>query len=320
MAVNGFIESSHREPRSPVNHCLCSRLLLAGIVVAIVLAGVLSDVPAANKYRNNNNRNNSHYRNRNRSAAAAASARKAQLVNTLQRQVATARQMLAAAESNTAMSQAEVNQALVKLSGIRVEIESAEDDVVQALKTQHAIEAEILAEQAKDSELAKALVAEAQAKEEIHLAIHGALHLPGHEAKSVDTARLVDVATLSDIQKRTLEEDQKYRVAKEALKETAAQVERLQQKLFQDDPDWIAAQRDLSDARQRELAGEQHAKTVGGSSFGDKQALSKSKHVADAARALVNQGEARLRQLGAKPTSRTNSSRSTQSQKPKKTK
>lgn len=275
--------------------------VFAMIAVALLLAGSLGDAQAASKRGARYNSNAS------RQAAAAAKARKAQQIKSIQQQLSVARQILANAESQTAMSQGEVNQALAKLSGIRTEIESAEDDVEQAVKTLHAIEAEILAEQPPDSEFATALAAETQAKDDVHRAIHRVLGLPEHPGQSVDAALLNDVAEISAAQRQALDSDVNYLVAQQDLKDAAARVEKLRRQLFQANADWIAAERDLSEAHTRAREGTEQAKTAGLSSLDDRQDLSRAQNVAAAARALVAQGEARLRQLGAKPAASSGS-------------
>ena len=102
---------------------------------------------------------------RNRQAAAAAAARKQQMIKATQQEVAVARQVLGSAESQAGMSQAQVAQAVEKLSGIREAIKTASSDVQEAAKALREIEAEIIAEQGADSDVVRAQTNLDQAKE-----------------------------------------------------------------------------------------------------------------------------------------------------------
>ena len=91
-------------------------------------------------------------KSKNRNAAAAAKAHREKMISSLQQQVAKAQQILEKAASKSQMTQAELNSATSRLSGIREEIEDTQHDAVEAAKTLHEVEAELLAHQGPGSE------------------------------------------------------------------------------------------------------------------------------------------------------------------------
>lgn len=277
-------------------------MLIVLVAFALLMTAFSSDVEARRR------------RGRGRSAAAAAKARKAQMIKTIQQQVAAAQKVLSAAESQAAMSGDQVKQALSQLSGIRTEIESAHENVAEAATTLREIEAEILAEQKSDSPLELAKKDLRRAQEAVHLTIHAVLDLPNHHEHSGERGRLADLASISSSERATLGDDARYHASLRELNEAARRVKELREALFEGDPEWVAAQRALADAQQRSRESTQQAQTAGLGSLGDRQNLHNAQQIAATARAIIAQGETRLRQLGAKPTSNSKStSRSTKS-------
>ena len=91
-----------------------------------------------------------------------------------------------------------------KLSGIRREIDGTQQDAVEAAKTLHAIEAEIMLHQSPTSELSKAIATADEAKQIVHQTIHLVLNLPFEDAKPDVDIRRADLQQLSDSQRSTL--------------------------------------------------------------------------------------------------------------------
>lgn len=303
MSLTEVGGTSRADALRSVRSCFCKFLLVALIAVAMLLVDFSAEAEAAKRRRRGSSRSSR--------AAAAAKARKERTIKSIQQQVAAARQVLAAAESQTAMSQAQVNQALSKLSGIRDDLETGHDDAEQAAKTLHEIEAEILAEQQPDSDLGRAQAVVAQAKDDVHREIHRVLRLPNVHEKPGDAARLTDLANLSPVQRKLLENDNGYRSAQDRMREAGRNADQVRQKLLQADSNWVAASQDLAEAKKRSRDESQQAKTAGLSSLGDRRDLRSAQNVAAAARAIIAQGEARLRQLGAKSSGGGSSSGTT---------
>ena len=278
----------------PVGKHLVNCLLVVLVAVALLLVDFSAEAEAAKRRRRGSSRH---------SRAAAAQARKQQMIKSIQQQVAVARQVLDAAESQAAMSQAQVNQALSKLSGIREDIERGHDDAEQAAKTLHGIEAEILAEQQPDSDLVRAQAILAEAKDDMHDAMHRLIRLPDVDEKPGDAARLTDLANLSPVQRKLLENDNDYQAAQDQMREAGRNVDQVRQKLLRAESNWVAARQDLAEARRRSRDESQQAKTAGLSSLGDRQDLRKAQDVATAARTIIAKGEALLRQLEEKSSS-----------------
>jgi chromosome segregation ATPase len=233
-----------------------------------------------------------------RHAAAAAAARKRQMTLAIQQQVAEARQVLATAETRAALSQAQVNQAVEKLSSIRTALEAARADDREAEKTLRAVEAEILAEQGPHSEFARAQTALEETQRALHRQLHGSVALPDDAQLPSEPARLADSLKLTEAQRQALQNDAGYQQAYQGLKEAARNLERVRQALLQQDADWIAARQDCRDAEQRARESEQQAGTAGLGSLGSKLTARNAQQVAAAARTIIAQGESQLRGLG----------------------
>lgn len=245
------------------------------------------------------------------SSRAAAAARKQQMIRSLQQHLAVARQILATARSQTAMSSAEVNQAIGKLSELRESIDSAQIDVKEASKALHDVEEEILDAQSSDSQVKEEERALERAKAELHESIHRAVKIADKPHRSADAGRLTDIAGLSDEDRSALEADSAYQAAKQKVSEANRKLNKTRQLLYDADSDWIAARDELHDAHKRADEGRRQASSVAIGSLDDRQDLRKAKNVAAAAQAAVMQAEMRLRQLGVKdatgasaPTSR----------------
>lgn len=234
-----------------------------------------------------------------RIAAAAAKAQRARLISSVQQQVVNAQQILQKAESQSQMTQAELNAANTKLSGIREDIGNTQHDVVEAAKTLRDIEAELIAQQTPDSEYGKALATADEVKNDVHLTIHRVLNLPMQELKPGLDPRKEDLKQLTITQMSTLQDNQSYIDSDMSLKDAIQKVSHFRQKLFQDDSEWVAAHEDLVNANHDKRDGEKERRMTGSSAAGKRQELQNVNNVVQTARSIIAQGEYRLRQLGA---------------------
>lgn len=242
-------------------------------------------------------------RGRSRAAAAAAKARKEQMIKVLQQQLTIARQVLAAAESKTAMSASEVNQAFGALAQLRASADTAKNDVLEATKSLREIEQEIWEEQSAESPVRKDAIAYEQAKEELHEIIHRIAKVGDKAHSSADAGRLADLASLSPADRASVEADPLYKGTLQRLTELGQNAKLSRQQLFEKDADWIAAREELREAHKRSTEGQKQATSVAVGAAGDRQDLKRAGNIASSARIAVAQLEWQLRSLGVKDTS-----------------
>ncbi|MCA9073302.1 MAG: hypothetical protein KDA84_30470, partial [Planctomycetaceae bacterium] len=222
-----------------------------------------------------------------------------------------AKKVLAAAESKANMSQSELQQAMANLSAIETELDNVQDEVQEATKALRETEDEITKAQGRNSELGKAQVALDRAKNRSHQIIHEILRLPPHEDEDTEgrsQARLTDLAKLSTSQRQTLESDARYKEVLDKLHEAGQQVERTKKTLFEANTDWNAAHEELVNAQQKLREERKQAKTSGAETSRSKLKVKNVQSVAATARAIIAQGEARLKMLSRMPSGGSRSS------------
>lgn len=275
--------------------------ILFSLAIAVLASAFLSDVAEARgpRYRG---------RSRGRASAAAMAARKKQMIQATQQQVAQAQKILSAAESQTAMSQQELATALSQISVLRKEMETARLSVQEATKTLQSIEKEILDEQPPTSDYSRAQAALEKAQRELHEIVHRYVQVPNDADTSDESARYAEIAKMSPEERHLLETDGSYQRALSAMKDALRVRDDERQKLFEQDSQWIAAHRDLLEARKAVREPDRQAKSLGHSTMSDKQQLQQAQMIAAEARAVIMQGELQLRALGARPTKSTGAS------------
>jgi hypothetical protein len=261
-------------------------------IVILTLAAIVvgGGTPNALAYRG---------RSRGRSSAAAAAAMKKRTIAQLQQQVAQAKQILADASTKGALSQQQVNAAASKLSGIHQELVDARASAAEARKTLHEIEKEILDEQKEDSEYAIAIKAVAEAKEELNRVVHSYAKLPQEGGRSAEAHRFFELSKMSPEERKALEADAAYLEAKGSVARGAKVIDGIKKGLFEADSQWVEASKDLAAAEQAAHDADRHASTVGVGSLGVRQDARNAQQVAAQAQAIIAQGEAQLRALGA---------------------
>lgn len=236
-----------------------------------------------------------------KAAAAAAKARKQRAIKALQQQVAAAQQVLSAAESQAAMSQSEVTRAAETLSGIREQIKSERLNVQEANKALQELESEILGQQGPDSDYARTQAKLKSARHTLHRVMHRVLTLPDDSDQADEAARLRDLARLSQEDKAKLEQDLDYQVAQENVKLAARRHDEARRTVLEANAEWVAARKELADNEKSVRESSEHSQGAALSSLDDRQNLHRAQTIAAEARAIIAQGEARLRQLGATP-------------------
>lgn len=238
-------------------------------------------------------------------------AAKSRMTSMIQQQIEAAKKVLAAAESKANMSQSELQQAMSNLSSIQNEINSAESELREAMKALNETEEEILKSQGRNSELGKAEAALQQAKDASHQIVHEILNLPPDKEDQTSRAgRLADLAKLSASQRQTLDTDARYKAALDKLRDAGKQVDDVKRQLFRANADWNAAQEAVAEAQEKLREERQHAKATGANTSRSKQKVQSAQSVAAAARAVIQQGEARLKMLSRMPSGGSRNSRS----------
>ena len=266
------------------------------IALAIVFILFLSTTTVEAQYR-------SHYRNSSyhRNAMAMVQAQKRQMISMLQSQIVSANQVLANAESKSAMSQSLAYEAMSKLNQIRKEMESANSEVHEAFKELQMIEADILAGQADPSEFAQATKAVKNSNQEVHRVFHKLTQTPEEEKISTDDSRIVEMARLTESQRVKIKSDPDYKSATDELTAAEQHVADVRKKLFENSKEWKDAKRTLDKARQDSRAEIAKAKPASLAAAHQNQETQQLRNVIENAKLIVAQGDLRLRQLGAKP-------------------
>lgn len=275
-----------------------ARVCFIAALVTLLLVDLSGQAEAARKRRRSS---------RSRNGAAAAKAAKQRAISSIQKQVAAAQKVLAAAESKASMSQSELSRAVAELNNIRDDVDSSQLDAREAAEILRELESEILSEQPKDSEWAQAQVALAEARDALHDVIHRLVQLPPDDGTGAGASER-HFAKLSSAGRERLESDPDYRRVHEAFQKVSREVTQLRDKVLAADSEWVSARQDLADAAKAARESNQQAKSAALSALGDSRDLRKSQDVAAMARSIIAQGEARLRQLGAKAS--TSSSKS----------
>lgn len=235
-------------------------------------------------------------------SAGAVAAGKKQMIQTIQDQVAAARQVLAAAESQAAMSEQELGGLKERIAAARKEIEAAGSEERKAREELRAIESRILYAQGPESPLSKAQAAIDEAQQALDLELHRLVSLPEHAGKPTSADRSADSRLLSAGDKETLRNDAEYQSALRRLESAKRGFAQIREDWFKQDPDWVAASKAVAEADQKERKSKQEGKTGAMGSVPAKRNLRTAQDVAAAARATIAQGEAMLRQLGVRPS------------------
>lgn len=267
------------------------RWAIVVLALATIVAG--GGTPNALAYRG---------RSRGRSSAAAAAAMKQRTISQLQQQVAAAHQILAQANAKGSVSQQQVDAATSQLSQIHQSSVDAHAHLVEARKALHEIEKEILGEQKNNSEYAVAEKAVEEVKGELNRMVHSHAKLQQEDGRSGESQRFLELTQMATKDRHVLEADATFQRAKTQVERAAKIAIGIKHKLFEADPQWVEATNDVADAEKEARDASRHASTVGVGSLGDRQDLRNAQQLASTAQAIIAQGEARLRALGASST------------------
>jgi chromosome segregation ATPase len=235
------------------------------------------------------------------SSAAAAAARKKQMIATLQKQLAAARQVLSAAENQAQLSQGEVNQAISKLSDIRSSMELEEENAREAAKELNELETEILAKESFGSEYKQTQTALVTAKESLHELFHKRFPKMPKHAVDDEAAKLHELAAVTSEDRKVLEGDKEYQEAAELVEMLGKKLAAIKKKLFEADSEWDAARKESAEATKKVREGKSQASATGIGSLDDRKNLRNATNVAAYARGMIMQFEMQLARLGAKP-------------------
>ncbi len=261
-----------------------------------ILFLVLLSTNVEAQYRGHH-RNSSYHRH----ATAIVQAQKKQMISMLQSQVVSANQVLANAESKSALSQSLAYDAMSKLNQIRKEMETANSEMHEAFHELQMIEADILAAQDDRSEFAGATKAVKDSNQEVHRVFHKLTQTPEGEKISTDDSRLVEMFRLPESQRMAIKSNPDYKSAIDELSTAEQHVADIRKKLFENSKEWRDAKHTLDKARQESRAEIAKAKPASMTAAHQNQETQNLRSVIENAKLIVAQGELRLRQLGAKP-------------------
>jgi chromosome segregation ATPase len=238
--------------------------LLRGSVVALAAvflsALLLGDMAAAGKPKGHS-----------KGKSGQSSAQKQKTIDQIKAQIASAKQVLATAEAKGQMSSAQVEEARKKLSDARAALDEAKDDERAAAETLNDIETDLIDSQEPDSKVGKA-----KAKLEEARAAYEKARAGGVSPNNPD-----------------------YVTAKDALNAAKQEFDKAKAELFESDDDWVAAKETLREEQADRAEAKKQSDSARGSA-GSLKEMRNASQVAAAARAIISQGEAKLRALGVK--------------------
>jgi chromosome segregation ATPase len=240
------------------------RKLLRRIVVALTavfLSGLLlNDLAVGGKPKG-----------RSKKSGNPSSAQKQKTIDQIKAQVASAKHTLAVAEAKGQMSASQLEEARKKLSDARATLDEAQDDERAAAETLNDIEADLVDSQEPDSK-----VGQAKAKLE--------------EARAAYEKARAGVVSPNNPD---------YEKAKNDLNAAKREFDKAKAELFEKDEDWVAAKETLREEQADKADAKKQSDTARGSA-GSAKEMRNASQVAAAARAIIAQGEAKLRALGVK--------------------
>ncbi len=283
----------------PLGIRVLNKRLVVTVLSLLVSISISVDVIAA-RHRS------SYYHRR---AFASAQAQRVQMIRSLKAQVSAANQVLKTAESQSSMTADKIQGLMKNLDDIRHDMAQAHVDIHNAAKELRLIEADILDEQADDSDYAKAEhdLAEANAAL-IHLA---SSHAPEIEIDQDVQSWSDMLAKLSKQKTDEVKADPEFKESYENLLSQQSRIANVRRKLFERDKKWIAAKQELDKASRHSRTEVPDARPDAVRVLTEKQELQQLQMVISNARAIATQGELRLRQLGVNTsTNRSNASRS----------
>ena len=269
-------------PTSPAIRALVSGLVLAGLLLG------LADTAEARRRRSRG------------SSKAAAEAMKKKMYESAQAQVAAGQQLLAAAQMKGNYAQGNFQAALAKVQQAAAQHDAAQDSFRELAKQLAELEEDILNEQSADSPYALAQLEFGKAKREL---------------AAVEKRLLADPALQSQLSGQdggppplksvVLAGEFEYIQAKAVFDLAAKEVERIRRELFRTDEDWKAGAEALTEARQEQSDSAKGTQNV--SRLGPLKEIKDAQQAAVIAQRMISQGQAQLKSINYKPSSKSSS-------------
>ena len=253
-------------------------------------------------------------RNRNSGAAAAAAKRKA-MIASLQLQIAEAKKVLAAAESNVQMSQSEVSAAVGKLQSIASEMKGMNTEHDSQLRALHEREKQVLDGVAEGSPLDKADDNLEDKLQALDHTFHSATGISQHEEPATSASRAAELRSLTPEQKKALEIHAGFLEAQKDVKNAVSNLEHEKMEVLKADSEWARLHAEYVESSKSLRSSKGQGQGAALDSLKAHQGLNKSQKLADAAREFIAQGELKIRQLGGTPASSSSSKGSSTSKK-----
>jgi DNA repair exonuclease SbcCD ATPase subunit len=230
----------------------------------------------------------------------SAQAERRQLIQEIKSQIATARSVLAQVESKGGLAAGQLEAARKKIAAAREALEAADAEETAAARAVRDIENDLIEAEGDDSEIARAKAAwEAAAKQ------YNELLFGRSEAQPADSEGASTAASSAESPSASTASgaptDDVIAAAKQKLLDAKREYERLKTALREKDPQWVSDMETLREERKNRA--EAAAKAGPNlSMLRSSRDLRSAKSIAAAARAVIAQGEARLRQLGVRPS------------------
>ena len=265
---------------------LSLRQVLLGIAIFGLTLLLCLPAPAGNKRRGTH-----------RSTKAVAAERK-KTIQTIEQQIRDARKVLADAESQATLSEQQLQGLRHAIEAARKAMEPAETDKDNPADVFEGIEAEILEAQGPKSEIGRAKAAFDAAREAVHREYRRVLSRP---AEDDEDAPPQAATRMSKEEMEKLKQDDGYQSAIQKLKTAKQEYAILHKEVIEQCPQWTDAMEAARERQQDQSKAKQTTAAGTGQRLAAKRSLRTAKENAADARAVIAEGEARLREMGVQP-------------------
>lgn len=239
-------------------------------------------------------------RSRGKSSAAASAAKRQKTIQSIQKQVNEARQVLQTAESQAGMSEKEINAAKEKINAARTALENARAAEQNARSALREIETKLLNAKPGDPKYQQAQAAVDEAQKAVDRVLHQTVPLPQHSGGETTVVYSSELRSLSPENRAALKDSVDHQLAVERLNDAKANLTRAKNEMFRRSPEWVEASEAVAEAHKEESSAGAGNSTPGLGMVAIKNNLRTSQDIAAAARRTIAQGEAMLKQLGVK--------------------
>lgn len=225
-------------------------------------------------------------------------AQKEKLIEHIRQQVAVAKRVLQQAESQASMSQVQLNAALQQVATAGQAIKDADAEEHSAASALESLEEELVDAAGADSAVGKAGAKLDEAEEAVDGERRRVLDLPA-PADDGSEEQMPD-RPLTAAEREALAQDAGYQRALAACAQARQEFARERTALFTSNPKWAAASQAVREAQRKDSEAKRRAAGSGGPGIAAGRQIRNAQALAAEARAIIANGEAKLRQLGVK--------------------